>query len=378
VRTLRRSWDALRAALPGLLLAVLIALLARAVAQALATGTTGLPKFPVSPVMLAVVLGMLWRNTAGVPAWAAAGLKWAMHQLLRTGIALVGLRLTLAGAGAIAASALPVALSCLGVGLGAGLAISRLLRVPRRLGVLLAVGTAVCGATAVVAMSPVIRARHAETAFAVTCVVLFGCVAMLGYPWLAGQFFASSPRHAGIFLGTAIHDTSQVVGAALMYSQQAAAPEALSAASVAKLLRNLSIAVLIPLAAWLMHRHESREQAAESGGSAAPAGAAQPAGLSGHVQLVPMFVLAFLGCILLRTAGDALLRGGALWQGMINTGYTASDLFLTCGMTAVGLSVSFGDLWRIGWRPLAAGFAVATLVGACSLGLTTTLLRFFG
>jgi len=91
-----------------------------------------------------------------------------------------------------------------------------------------------------------------------------------------------------------------------------------------------------------------------------------------------MFVLAFLGCILLRTAGDALLHGGALWQTIINSGYTASDLFLTCGMTAVGLSVSFGDLWRIGWRPLAAGFAVATLVGACSLGLTTTLLRFFG
>jgi uncharacterized membrane protein YadS len=317
----------------------------------------------------------------GVPAWAAPGLKWAMHQLLRTGIALVGLRLTLAGASAIAATALPVALTCLCVGLGAGLGISRLLGVPRRLGVLLAVGTAVCGATAVVAMSPVIRARHAETAFAVTCVVLFGCVAMLGYPWLAGHFFASSPRHAGIFLGTSIHDTSQVVGAALIYSQQAAAPEALSAASVAKLLRNLSIAVLIPLAAWLMHRHDSREQAAQSAaqaGSAPHGGAAPPAGLSGHVQLVPMFVLAFLGCILLRTAGDALLHGGVFWQGLINSGYTASDLFLTCGMTAVGLSVSFADLWRIGWRPLAAGFTVATLVGGCSLALTTALLHLVG
>jgi len=375
VRTLRRSWDALRAAFPGLLVAIVLALIARAVAQALAAGAGGVPKFPLSPVMLAVVLGMLWRNTVGVPAWAAAGLKWAMHQLLRTGIALVGLRLTLAGASAIAATALPVAITCLCVGLGAGLGISRLLGVPRRLGVLLAVGTAVCGATAVVAMSPVIRARHAETAFAVTCVVLFGCVAMLGYPWLAGHFFGTSPRHAGIFLGTAIHDTSQVVGAALMYSQQAAAPEALSAASVAKLLRNLSIAVLIPLAAWLVHRHESRERLSAPAPHAAEH---QPAGLSGHVQLVPMFVLAFLGCILLRTAGDALLHGGALWQALINTGYTASDLFLTCGMTAVGLSVSFSDLWRIGWRPLAAGFTVATLVGGCSLALTTALLHVFG
>jgi len=90
-----------------------------------------------------------------------------------------------------------------------------------------------------------------------------------------------------------------------------------------------------------------------------------------------MFVLAFLGCIVVRTAGDSLLAAhGALWQAVINTGFTASDLFLTCGMTAVGLSVAFNDMWRIGWRPLVAGFAVASLVGACSLTLTLTLLHF--
>src|SRR5580704_179966 len=183
-----------------------------------------------------------------------------MHRLLRIGIALVGLRLTLSGATAIVVTALPVALMCLTVALLAGTAIARVLAVPRRLGLLLAVGTAVCGCTAVVAMSPVIRARHAETAFAVTCVVLFGCTAMLFYPWVAGHFLAASPLHAGIFLGTAIHDTSQVIGAALIYSQQAAAPAALAAASVAKLMRNLSIAVLVPVAAWLTQRHEARTQ----------------------------------------------------------------------------------------------------------------------
>jgi uncharacterized membrane protein YadS len=78
-----------------------------------------------------------------------------------------------------------------------------------------------------------------------------------------------------------------------------------------------------------------------------------------------------------RTAGDALAAAhGALWPALVNTGYTASDLFLTCGMTAVGLSVSFTDMWRIGWRPLAAGLIVATLVGGCSLLLTCALLHF--
>jgi uncharacterized integral membrane protein (TIGR00698 family) len=368
------GWAALRQAAPGVLIAVALAALARGMAQGLAQGAAGLPKFPLSPVMCAVVLGMLWRNTLGVPAWAASGLNWTMHRLLRVGIALVGLRLTLGGATAIAATALPVALTCLTVGLAAGLGLSRLLAVPRRLGLLLAIGTAVCGCTAVVAISPVIRARHAETAFAVTCVVLFGCIAMLLYPWVAGHFLASSPVHAGIFLGTAIHDTSQVIGAALIYSQQAGAPAALAAASVAKLLRNLSIAVLIPAAAWLAQREEAAAQPERQAGGPDTTAVAP----ARRVSLVPLFVLAFVGFIVVRTLGDALYAPSAsLWHALVNTGYTASDLFLTCGMTAVGLSVSFSDMWRIGWRPLAAGLLVATLVGGCSLLLTCGLLHFF-
>ena len=332
-----------RQAVPGVLVAILLAVAARTLAQQLAQGAAGLPKFPLSPVMCAVVLGMLWRNSIGVPAWATAGLNWTMHRLLRVGIALVGLRLTLAG----------------------GILLARALAVPRRLGLLLAIGTAVCGCTAVVAMSPVIRARHAETAFAVTCVVLFGCAAMLLYPWVAGYFFAGSPVHAGVFLGTAIHDTSQVMGAALIYSQQAGAPEALAAASVAKLLRNLSIAVLVPLAAWYAQRQ------AREAGEASPAASL----LGARPSLVPAFVLAFLGFIVLRTAGDALFHGSA-WPALVNTGYQGSDLFLTCGMTAVGLSVSFTDMWRIGWRPLVAGFLVAGLVGGCSLLLNLGMLHW--
>jgi len=366
LRAFAPGWTALRQGLPGVFIAIALAAVARGMAHTLALGVGGLPKIPLSPVMCAVLLGMLWRNSIGVPAWAGSGLNWAMYRLLRVGIALVGLRLTLGGATAIAATALPIALSCLTVALIAGIGIARLLAVPRRLGLLLAIGTAVCGCTAVVAMAPLIRARHAETAFAVTCVVLFGCIAMLFYPWVAGHFLAASPVHAGIFLGTAIHDTSQVIGAALIYSQQAAAPAALAAASVAKLLRNLSIAVLLPVAAWLAQRREAR------------AGAPAPAAAGGGTRAprVPLFVLAFIGFIVVRTAGDTLWHGSAaLWQALVNTGYTASDLFLACGMTAVGLSVSFTDMWRIGWRPLAAGLVVATLVGACSLLLTLAMLH---
>ncbi|MBV8853401.1 MAG: putative sulfate exporter family transporter [Sinobacteraceae bacterium] len=374
LRALTPGWHSVRHILPGALVAATLAIIARSLADSLAAGTIGLPKIPLSPVLYAVILGMLWRNTLGVPAWTGEGLNWAMHRLLRTGIALVGLRLTVAGASTIAVTALPVALGCLATALIAGLLISRLMTVPQRLGVLLAIGTAVCGCTAVVAMSPVIRARHVETAFAVTCVVLFGCLAMLLYPWIAAHFFGNSPVHAGVFLGTAIHDTSQVIGAALIYSQQANAPEALAAASVAKLLRNLSIIVLIPLAAWLTQRAERNAPAVESEPHPAPDGAPlRPAGASA----VPLFVFGFVLCVILRSSGDALFGPAPLWHAVINSGQTASELFLVCGMTAVGLSVRFTDMWRIGWRPLGAGLLVATLAGMCSLGLTSLMQAVF-
>jgi uncharacterized integral membrane protein (TIGR00698 family) len=368
-------WISVRRVVPGVLVAIVLAVLAKSMSDGIAQGAIGLPKIPLSPVLYAVLIGMLWRNTLGVPAWTSDGLNWAMHRLLRTGIALVGLRLTLAGASAIALTALPVALGCLATALVAGLVISRALSVPKRLGILLAIGTAVCGCTAVVAMSPVIRAKHAETAFAVTCVVLFGCVAMLLYPWLAGHFFGHSPVHAGVFLGTAIHDTSQVIGSALIYSQQANAPDALAAASVAKLLRNLSIIVLIPAAAWLMRKEEARE-VQEGSDDPRLEGAPLRAPKS---SAVPFFVFAFILFVVVRTVGDGVFHPDApLWHAAVNAGQTASELFLVCGMTAVGLSVSFNDMWRIGWRPLAAGFLVATLVGICSLTLTSGMYHFFG
>src|SRR6201990_1023017 len=128
-----------RRVIPGLLVAILLAVLAKSMSDSIAQGAVGLPKIPLSPVLYAVLIGMLWRNTVGVPAWSSDGLNWAMHRLLRTGIALVGLRLTLAGASAIALTALPVALGCLATALIVGITVAGLLRVPRRLGVLLAI-----------------------------------------------------------------------------------------------------------------------------------------------------------------------------------------------------------------------------------------------
>lgn len=354
-KTVALVW--IRQAIPGASFAVVLAIVAKLLAEFLGEQMAGTGKTPLSPVLCAVVLGLLWRNCIGVAARLEEGLRWVMHDLLKVGIALVGLRLTLGGVTGIAAIAIPVVLGCITVALIAGALIARRLQISRRLAWLLVTGTAICGCTAVVALSPVIRARHSETAFAVASVILFGCLGMLLYPWIASELFASSAVQAGIFLGSAIHDTSQVIGAALIYSQQHAAPEALAAAGVTKLLRNLSIAVLIPAAAWF-----TREEGSAPGNPVA------------RVTVLPAFVVFFVLFIVIRTTGDhffaATPSAGAYWNQLVSVGQAVSELCLICGMAAVGLSVSIADIGRIGWRPLAAGAFIAGCVAVCSVFLT--------
>ena len=353
LETPRRLW--LGQFAPGIAFAIALAMCAKLMSGLFNSWMSEGRAVALSPVLCAVLIGAVWRNGVGVARRLDQGLHWVMHVLLKAGIALVGLQVTISGAGEVAATAGPVVVGCIGIALASGVLMARLLGVPKRLAALLSVGTAVCGCTAVVALAPVIRARHEEVGFAVICVVAFGCVGMLVYPWLASYLFGASQLHVGIFLGTAIHDTSQVVGAALIYSQQHAAPDVLSAASITKLLRNLSIAVLIPAAALLMRE---------------PAAATQ---IARRNSFIPLFVVCFVLMIVVRTAGDASFTApgsSVYWGKIVGTGKVVSELLLICGMTAVGLSVSFAQLRGIGARPFVAGMLMALVVCASSICLT--------
>jgi uncharacterized integral membrane protein (TIGR00698 family) len=226
---------------------------------------------------------------------------------------------------------------------------------------LLAAGTAVCGCTAVCAVSPVVRARAVESGLALTCVVVLGCTGMLVYPWLAHTVFGSATHAAAVFLGTSIHDTSQVMGASLIYAQQFDASDAVPVAGFTKLLRNLSLLILVPLfAMWTGNSGGADTKVKRS-------------------QVLPAFLIAFVLLAIVRTAGDGFTAGTDLaqgWSQLISVGLGASDIFLVCGMTAVGLNVSLADLRGIGSRALGAAFIVAFAVCACSLSLTYAIHRF--
>ena len=334
----------LRAALPGLGVVVVLAVVARFVHRA--TGNA------VSATLVAVVLGVLWRNTIGVGTWAAPGLDFAGQRLLRLGIALIGLRLTLLVLGEVSLVAIPIVLTCVAVAIGAALGIGRALGVDVTMRRLLAAGTAICGCTAIIAVAPLLRARKADVGIAMACVVLFGSIAMMSYPWIAAGLFGESVRAAGMFFGAAIHDTSQVVGAAMIYADYFDLPEAVAIAGLTKFLRTLGLLILVPIAAWLGARDE------------APTGASRPAL---RRTVLPVFVMGFLALVLLRTIGDAVADGSAAWTEVLDAGQVASEWLLLFGMAAVGLGITFAHLREAGWRPVATSFAAAVLAGASAL-----------
>jgi uncharacterized integral membrane protein (TIGR00698 family) len=335
----------MRAVIPGLPFAIAIAVAARFIYHA--TGDA------VSPTLVAIAAGVLWRNLFGIGAWAEPGLEYAGQTLLRLGIALIGLRLTLMVLADVSVIAIPIVLSCVAVAIGTAILLGRALGVDPIMRRLLAAGTAICGCTAIIATAPLLRARKADIGIAMTCVVLFGSIAMMGYPWVAGALFGEDARTAGMFFGASIHDTSQVIGAALIYADVHAAPEAVAVAGLTKFLRTLGLLLLVPVAAWL-----SARDAAAAGG--------RPEGL--RRKALPAFVIWFILLVALRTAGDAMAGEHAgRWEQVLAAGQAASEWLLLVGMAAVGLGVTFAHLREAGWRPVVLAFSAAVLTGLTAL-----------
>jgi uncharacterized integral membrane protein (TIGR00698 family) len=306
-----------------------------------------------------VLLGLVVRNAIGLPAVYEPGLKLCVRTLLRAGIVLLGLKLSLWEAGQVGLIALPVIVACIATGLVVAGWLGRVLRLPRRLGTLIAVGTSICGVSAIGATAAVIDAEEDEVSYAIACVTLFGLLAVFGYPFVAFAACGGDERAAGIFLGTAIHDTAQVAGAGLIYRQQFDAPDALNAATVTKLTRNAFMAAVIPLVAVLYRR-----------------AGAPTKGRVRWAQAVPLFVPAFLAAACVRTAGDVgdhpfgLVTRDA-WTEALKAADAVALWCLTLAMVAVGLGTGLGNLRKLGLRPLMVGLATAVLVGAVSLGLVT-------
>jgi hypothetical protein len=135
-----------------------------------------------------------------------------------------GFAWSLLGAGRFTVVALPFVVTAIAIGLLTVGLLGRYLGLSRQLSGLIAVGTGICGCTAIVATAPLLKANEAEVSYSIACITVFGLAAMFFYPYVAHYLFADQPAFAGLFLGTSIHETAQVAGAGLMYESQFNAP----------------------------------------------------------------------------------------------------------------------------------------------------------
>ncbi len=351
--------------LPGVAIAGLLAFAAVAATEWIGVAWLGFEQTPAPPALAAILLGLLIRNALGLPASYDEGLRFCVQRVLRVGVALLGLRLSLAAVGGIGLTALPIVAACIATALVLVTIVNRFLGLPGRLGTLIAVGTAICGNSAIAATGPAIGARDDEVSYAVGCVTLFGLFALVVYPFASQALFAGDPRLAGLFLGAAIHDTAQVAGAGMLAAQHFGDPAVLETAAVTKLLRNAFMIVVVPGAAWVHQR-----------GATGTARLRLPR----WKQAVPFFVVGFLALALLRTIGD--LGGDApflgtlaveSWHDLLSSGLSLSGWCLALAMAAIGLGTNLRQLRGLGLRPLGVGLVAALTVGAVAAGMIKLL-----
>jgi len=328
----------------------------------------GLDKSPISPIILSIAIGLLIGNTFDLPKFFVSGVDFSIKFILRFGIVCLGIRLGILDIFEIGLLSIPLILACLIIAIIIVNILAKIFNIPPKMGALIAVGTSICGASAIVAASPSMRANKEEVTYAIANITIFGIIAMLLYPFLAHYLFTGNELAVGLFLGTSIHETAQVAGAGLIYAEHYGAPKVMDVATVVKLVRNTSMIVIIPaIGFFYMKKHLARESG-ESGNKVS------------IFSMFPLFILGFILMGAIRTVGDygvketqiALMMFNPLdWDQIIATIKMCAEYSLAIAMAAVGLSANIVSLKKLGIKPFYVGFAAALCVGLVSyFGIT--------
>jgi uncharacterized integral membrane protein (TIGR00698 family) len=321
--------------LPGLLLTGLIACAGMALRQ--------LPGLSVlSPLILSILIGIAFHNLVGTPARAKAGVTFTLKRILRLAIILLGFQLTLAQIAVVGPVGFGVIVLSLVATFFATIWLGRLLGVEPKLTQLIAAGTSICGASAVIATNTVTDAPDEDVAYGVACVTVFGSIAMFVYPLLP-ELLQLDPHAYGLWAGASIHEVAQVVAAAFQGGQEAG-----EFGTIAKLSRVMLLAPMIILLGVLAVRRARRE----SGGGQENTAKAP----------VPWFVLGFIAMV---GVNSVITMPAGLHHGIVQ----ATTFMLAMALAAMGLETDIRKLKRKGLRPLLLGALASLFIAGFSLAL---------
>ena len=331
--------------LPGIILSLVLYTLSQGFNNIIGIELLGYTKSPISTAMIAILLGMFFGNIFKIRESFQIGLDFTRNFILKLGIICLGIQLKPFEFLDFGKIAIPLIIICIISVLIVIKLLIKKLKIPTRMAYLISIGSTVCGTTAIMATAPVIKANKNEISYAIANITLFGILSMLIYPYFANFYFDGKPLLIGLFLGTSIHETSQVAAAGLIYDQQFNSPETLNIATVTKLIRNTFLIVMIPLFALLYNRGQTKEKNYSI------------------LSIFPYFVLGFVGMIILRNVGDEIYLSNSSWIESINYIQLSSKIFLTMAMAAIGLSTNLKDIKSMGYKPFIVGFIAMLTVG---------------
>lgn len=330
----------------GRLIPGLLAVSVLAVAARMATGA--LPPY-ISEVSVGVLAGLALANLGHVHHVLTAGIRFAVSTLLRAGIVLLGAKLSLDQVVTTGAGSLLIILLGLVLVATVIMLLGRVMSVPPRLALLIGVGTAICGNSAIVATAPIIEAEESDVSFAVATITLFGTAAVIIYP-LIGLIFGMSDALYGQWVGMAVNDTSQVTAAAFAYSDDAG-----NTATIVKLTRNaligpvlVAVGVVYPLLV------------------AGPGDSGRPE-MRKVIRSVPLFVFGFIALAAMNSLG-------AVPQALGSAAYDAAKFMILMALVGLGLQTSVRRLRSVGLAPLWVGLTASVALSAVALTLSSITL----
>ena len=307
---------------PGLLVAALVAM-----AAAFLGG-----HYKGSMLLFALLLGLAL-HFLSEDRRCAAGIQFASSTVLRIGVALLGLRLTIDHVVTLGWQTVLALMVSVGLTIALGLLLARLFKVGSNLGVLIGGATAICGASAALAISSVLpksASLERDTALTVVGVTTLSTMAMVVYPIIT-QWLGFDSVMAGQFIGATIHDVAQVVGAGYSLSQSAG-----DAATITKLMRVAFLMPVLVVISLVVRAHMAKSIGAER---------------TVKTPLLPWFAVVFLVLMLINSTGlvPSLIQSAAS---------DVSQAFLVLAIAGVGLKTSLQEVTQLGCRPVAMIFLV--------------------
>jgi len=308
----------------GLTFVALLALLSTIISQ-----VDSIAKLGISPLVVGIVIGILLANTVHhkIPAPWESGIVFSAKKILRFAIVFYGFRITFQEIANVGLEGFLVSFIMLSTTFILGTWIgTKLFKMEQDTSILTASGASVCGAAAVLATEPVVKAQEHKTAIAVSMVVLFGTISMFLYPLLhTAGIFDMTPKEFGIYVGGTIHEVAQVV--AVPASIPGLDQEAADTAVIVKMTRVIMIApMLIVLGIWLSYQNTNANKS--------------------KVKLViPWFAVYFIavaGFNSLNIVPEQIVY----WINEVDT------FLLTMAMTALGLGTRFAKFKGLGLAPI--------------------------